>query len=70
MHLDLSDDESAALARLLRKTIDEDHYPLSPRIRTLQAILDRLDPPPVREPPPPLKIYEPPRFVRGRRRRG
>jgi hypothetical protein len=69
MNLDLSDDESAALARLLRKAIDEDRYPLSPRIRSLQAILDKLDPPPVREPPPPLKTYEPPRFTRGRRRR-
>jgi hypothetical protein len=70
MNLDLSDDESTALARLLRKAIDEDRYPLSPRIRLLQAILDKIDPPPARETPPLLKAYEPPRFVRGRRRRG
>jgi hypothetical protein len=70
MHLDLSDDETAALKRLLRKAIDDDRYPLSPRIRTLRDILDKIEPPPVREPPPPLKTYEPPRFVRGRRRRG
>ena len=69
MHLDLSDDETAALTRLLRKAIDEDRFPLSPRIRLLQDILDRLDPPPARETPPPLKTYEPPRLVRGRRRR-
>jgi len=40
MHLDLSDDETAALTRLLRKAIDEDRFPLSPRVRTLQGILD------------------------------
>lgn len=70
MNLDLSDDESAALARLLRKTIDEDRYPLSPRVRLLQAILDKIEPSPAREQPPPLKTYAPPRFIRGRRRRG
>jgi hypothetical protein len=69
MQIDLSEDESAALARLLRKAIDDDKHPLSPRIRMLQGILDKIDPPPVREPLPPLKTYEPPRTVRGRRRR-
>jgi hypothetical protein len=69
MHLDLSDDETAALTRLLRDTINDDRYPLSPRIRLLQAILDKIEPPRVREPPPPLRTYEPPRFTRGRRRR-
>jgi hypothetical protein len=70
MHLDLSDDETAALTRLLHDTINDDRYPLSPRVRLLQAILDKIEPPLVREPPPPLKVYGPPRFVRGRRRRG
>jgi hypothetical protein len=60
MHLDLSDDQTAAPARLLRKTIDDDRYPLSPRIRLLQVILDKIDPPRAREPLPPLKAYEPP----------
>ena len=41
MELDLTDDETAALARLLKSTIDADRYPLSPRIQTLKAILDR-----------------------------
>jgi len=68
MNLELSDDESDALARLLRKAIDEDRYPLSPRIRLLQGILDKIEPPPVREPPPPLKVYEPPRAKPGLRR--
>ena len=50
MNLDLNDEQTAALAALLRRTIDADRYPLSPRIRVLQAILDRIEPPPVREP--------------------
>jgi hypothetical protein len=53
--------------------IPDDRYPLSRRIRTLQGILDKLDPPPVREPLPPLKVYAPPRAKssqrRGRRKR-
>jgi hypothetical protein len=55
MNLELSDDESTALARLLRRAIDDDKYPLSPRIRLIQRILDKIEPPPVRETPPPLK---------------
>ena len=38
MNIDLSDEETAALARLLSKTIDDDRYPLSPRIQMLKAI--------------------------------
>jgi hypothetical protein len=41
MHHDESDDEAAALARLLRATIDGDRYSLSRRIRTLQRIPGR-----------------------------
>ena len=68
MNLDLSDEESAALLAELDRVIDNDRYPFSPRIRTLTAIRDKLRPPPVREPLPPLKAYAPPRV--GRRRRG
>jgi hypothetical protein len=46
MALDLSDDERFALVRLLTRTIEDDRYPLSPRIRTLRGILAKLDPPP------------------------
>jgi hypothetical protein len=69
MTLDLSDDETAALTRLLTNTIDADRYPLSPRIRTLKAILGKIRPEPLREPLPPLKHYEPPRATTARRRR-
>ena len=67
MPLDLSDEEKRALAKLLRRAIDDDRYPLSPRVQMWQAILDKIEPPPVREPLPPPKVFAPPRA--GRRRR-
>jgi hypothetical protein len=69
MNLDLSDEETTALTRLLTNTIDADRYPLSPRIQTLKAILAKIRPEPVREPLPPPKHYEPPRATTARRRR-
>ena len=42
-----------------------DRYPLSPRILVLQSILDRIEPPPVREPLPPPKQYAPPVWAAG-----
>jgi hypothetical protein len=68
MTLDLTAEESAALLAELDRVIDGDRYFLLPRIRTLTAIRDKLRPPVVREPLPPLKAYAPPRV--GRRRRG
>jgi hypothetical protein len=70
MQLDLNDDETAALTRLLTNTIGGDRYPLSPRIQTLRAILGKIRPEPVREPLPPRKHYEPPRATAKRRRAG
>ena len=66
--LDLTDEETDALTRLLTNTIDADRYPLSPRIRTLKAIVAKIRPEPVHEPLPPLKHYEPPRAGARRRR--
>ena len=66
--LDLTEEETGALAKLLSRTIDDDRYPLSPRIRTLKAVLNKLRPEPVREPLPPLKVYAPPRATARRRR--
>jgi hypothetical protein len=43
---DLSDSERAALIALLKETIAADRFPLSPRIRGLKRILDKLEPPP------------------------
>jgi hypothetical protein len=70
MHLDLTDEEAAALLKELDGLIDGDRYFLSPRIKTLRAIRAKLRPEPVREPlPPPMKRYEPPRATAAQRRR-
>jgi len=69
MSVDLTDDETESLTRLLRHAIDDDRYPLSPRVQTWQAILGKIHPEPRREPlPPPTKVYEPPSKGRYRRR--
>jgi hypothetical protein len=67
-HLDLSDEEAAALVARLNRTISDDHYPVSPRVRTLKAILAKLRPEPAREPLPPTKVYAAPRATAARRR--
>ena len=71
MHLDLTDQKTAALLKELNGLIDSDRYFLSPRIKTLKAIRAKIRPEPVRVPLPPQKPYEPPRAtVRQRRRQG
>jgi hypothetical protein len=70
MHLDLTDEETAALLRELDSIIDGDRYFLSPRIKTLRAIRAKIRPEPVHQPlPPPPKRYEPPRATAAQRRR-
>jgi hypothetical protein len=68
MMLDLTE-ETDALARLPRRTIDDERYPLAARIQTLKAVLDKIRPEPAREPLPPPKVYAPPRATLARRRR-
>ena len=70
MTLDLSDEETRALLNVLMDAIEDDRYPLSPRVQTLTAILARLQPPkPAVVPLPPRKHYEPPNKGRFARRR-
>ena len=64
--LPLSGDEKVVLVTALKRSIDEDRYPLSPRVQTLTAILARLQPP--KPAPPPRKRYEPPSKGRHSRR--
>ena len=40
---DLTDQDRADLARLLRDLIDADRYPFSPRVRRLKELLAQLD---------------------------
>jgi hypothetical protein len=71
MTLELTDDEARSLAILLRGTITDDPYPLSPRLAPLKAILAKLHPP---QPPsgsvPPLQARDAPSTAGRRRRRG
>ena len=69
MHLDLSDDETAALTKELDDITRNDRHPFSERIRTLKAILAKLRPEPVREPLPLPKVYAPPKATAATRRR-
>jgi len=62
MQLELTDEQAAALLALLNRTIEDDRYPLSPRIRKLREIMAKLSGAPS-EPPP----TRPPRTGRPRR---
>jgi hypothetical protein len=70
MHLDLTQEETAALTQELHQIVENDRYPFSPRIQTLRAILAKLRPEPARAPVPSPKRYEPPRATVAGRRRG
>jgi hypothetical protein len=56
-----TDEQAAALERELRRIIDDDRYPLSPRIQMLREIRNMIRPEPKREPRPEWKRYDPPR---------
>jgi hypothetical protein len=51
MRLDLTDDEAAALLKELNALIENDRYPLSPRIQVLRSIRDKLPGAPPSAPP-------------------
>jgi hypothetical protein len=68
MTLDLTDEQAAALERVLHDLVENDRYPLSPRIQMLREIRNMIRPEPKREPFPEPKRYEPPRGGRYRRR--
>jgi hypothetical protein len=61
--LRLTGDEQTALVALLKRVVDEDRYPSSPRICTLQGILAKLEGPETGTGTsvPPLRHYAPPR---------
>ncbi|MBV8132539.1 MAG: hypothetical protein JO282_08535 [Alphaproteobacteria bacterium] len=57
MQIDLDDQEAAVLLAVLNRVIEDDRYPLSPRIRMLHDIrakfpTARPEPPPARPPTP------------------
>jgi hypothetical protein len=69
-HLDLSDEEAAALIKELHAIVEKNNrYQFSPRIRTLRGILAKLRSDPAREPSPTAKVYALPRPTAARIRR-
>jgi hypothetical protein len=68
-NLGLTDEERAALLRLVKQAIDADRYPLSPRLYPLRSILEKLEPSAPRELRPSPKVYAPPKVTAARRRR-
>jgi hypothetical protein len=72
MNLELTDEQTEALTRELHSIIQNDRYPLSPRIVALKEILGMLRPEPARAAAaaPPPRIYAPPSKDRWRPRRG
>jgi hypothetical protein len=66
----LTDDDLAIITKLVRETVEYDPFPFSPRIKSLKAILAKLDPPPpARTPLPPPKPPSERSMALGRRRR-
>jgi hypothetical protein len=76
MQLDLDDVETRALLNVLVEAIENDRYPLSPRVRLLRQVLAKFGPM-APAPPPPARPPTPeerdpgraPRFRSGRRSR-
>jgi hypothetical protein len=54
---------------VLRHAIDDDRFPLSPRVMMLKGMLQKIRPEPAREPAAPPKQFEPPSKGRYGRRR-
>ena len=59
----LTDAECAELARILRRTINADRFPLSPRVRRWIELLAKLEPPAAPQPsqPPKSQPWPPPK---------
>jgi hypothetical protein len=72
MNLELNDVQAEVLIRELHSIIQNDRYPLSPRIVALREILGKLRPEPARAAAtaPPARTYAPPTKGRWRPRRG
>jgi hypothetical protein len=69
MNLEPNDVQAEALTRELHNLIQNDRYPLSPRIATLKEILGLLRPEPTASPRPHDGITSPPSRGRYARRR-
>lgn len=64
--IDLTDEELAAVVASVRRTLDEDRYPLAPRLKPLRSALAKLDPASAPKSPPAPKPPLPEAPARGR----
>jgi hypothetical protein len=62
---DLTDDETQALIDYARRKFEEKRWPLSPALRPIREVLDKIDPKPEPEPKP----YVPSLLARRKNRR-
>jgi hypothetical protein len=67
-HLELTEIQKEALIREPSQIVQNDRYPLGPRVVALKEILGQLRPEPVREALQPRRHYEPPSMGRYKRR--
>jgi hypothetical protein len=66
--IDLTDDEHAAVAELIRRAIEEDRFPRAPRLDPLRSALAKLDPDAHRRPPAAKSDKPAPKTPKGRGR--
>jgi hypothetical protein len=68
--LDLTDEERDELVRELKGIVNNDRFPLSPRVRILKRIIGKLEPPPpAAEPYPAPKPPGEPSWAQRKKRR-
>jgi hypothetical protein len=64
--IDLTDEKHAAVLAAVRKVIDTDRFPLSPRLKPLKSALTKLAPQSAKKPlPPPSEPGDGPRYGKG-----
>jgi hypothetical protein len=63
--IDLTDDEHAAVTASIRRAIEDDRFPLAPRLNPLRAALAKFDAEPKLTPEPPPKTPPGPEATNG-----
>jgi hypothetical protein len=65
----LSPDDTQALIDYARRKYAEERWPLSPELRPIREVLEKLDPRPKPEPFPPKKPYVPSLLMQRKKKR-
>ena len=68
MQLDLTDEEAEALTTCVRRAIQDDSYPIAPRVGPLKNVLFKLDPMPQQRPTHSSSSGSPTRRARKKRK--